>query len=106
MNASVIFHQLMEEYGSTGEDSSTELTHPGQLGEGATGAQDKNAPTAPLMQEEERAVGAVPLSTYKRFLDHAGTATWLIPLVVLLILTQGAQGMHAINLRVLAHDLR
>lgn len=95
MKGSVIFHRLMSDYGSTGKDSSNDLTHPGQLGEGAIGTQDKNAISTPLMQEEERAVGAVPLSTYKRFLDHAGTAAWLIPLFVLLTLAQGAQGIHA-----------
>jgi ATP-binding cassette subfamily C (CFTR/MRP) protein 1 len=45
-----------------------------------------------LMQQEERAMGAVSLKTYVKYSRYAGGLSWAIPLVILLLLSQGASG--------------
>jgi ATP-binding cassette subfamily C (CFTR/MRP) protein 1 len=44
------------------------------------------------MQEEERAMGAVSLQTYIKYSRFAGGLSWAIPLIVLLLLSQCANG--------------
>ena len=39
-----------------------------------------------LMAEEERNLGAVPLSTYIGYLKHAGGAYWALTILLLLLL--------------------
>jgi len=52
---------------------------------------EKNSNMA-LMQTEERNTGAVTWTVYKKYLGFAGGMIWVPVIVLLLTLTQGAQG--------------
>ena len=47
---------------------------------------------SPLMSEEERNRGAVPLSVYAKYLRYAGVVIWAPIIVGILALVQGASG--------------
>ncbi len=51
------------------------------------------AAASPLMSEEERNRGAVPMSVYASYLRHAGGIIWAPVIIGILTLMQGASGM-------------
>lgn len=109
------FSQLIEEYGAeeAEEKQVEELVADGKEKEpqasvgssasstkASTDALDKqndskdNSPpvASPLMSEEERNRGAVPMSVYANYLRHAGGVIWAPVILAILTLTQGASG--------------
>ena len=89
MNGSAVFANLMEEHGS--HRSRTGITErkgaiDRNIGEGVKGMDDV------LMQTEERNVGAVPWTTYKKYLGFAGGLIWAPVIIIILLLDQTAQG--------------
>ena len=48
--------------------------------------------TAPLMQEEERATGAISWAIYAKYFRYAGSVLWAPTIITLLLLSQGAAG--------------
>lgn len=104
------FSQLIEEYGA---EEAEELVAEGKekepqasVGSSASStkastdaldkqkdSKDTTPPVAsPLMSEEERNRGAVPMSVYTNYLRHAGGVIWAPVIIVILTLTQGASG--------------
>ena len=108
MANSVVFAHLMEEHGNLESE-------PDQPEGGARRkrmdnkdakfdeAEPKKADTG-LMQIEERNVGAITWSVYRKYLRYAGSVAWAPFLLLLLTLSQVAQGMSwhfALNVRFL-----
>ena len=93
MKDSLVFSRLMEEYGSLDQDDEAEKK--ASKKEGAADASeeinDKRA-DATLMQEEERNTGSVTWAVYAKYLHFAGGIIWAPIIVLLLTLSQGAQG--------------
>lgn len=56
---------------------------------------EKDNTAAELMQLEERVTGAVEWNTYRRYLWFAGGIYWAPVIILLLILSQAAQGEPA-----------
>jgi ATP-binding cassette, subfamily C (CFTR/MRP), member 1 len=96
MGDSVVFSRLMEEYGNT--EKADEAVNPedaAKLEAKPTDAhekQDDKKARQALMTEEERNTGAVSLVTYTKYLKFAGGLIWAPTLIILLTLTQCAQG--------------
>ncbi|KLO19493.1 multidrug resistance-associated ABC transporter [Schizopora paradoxa] len=103
------FSQLIEEYGAEEEEDNEAEEAPalesGPQSSSSTSSTkasievvDKEkdtkdaTPTAatPLMSEEERNRGAVPLSVYSNYLRHAGGVLWAPVIIAILTLMQGA----------------
>jgi ATP-binding cassette subfamily C (CFTR/MRP) protein 1 len=95
MKDSVVFSRLMDEYRKPDE----ETEHEGRKSGGKTGASDDNdddldkkKPAATLMQAEERNTGSVSWDVYANYLRFAGGIIWAPIIIILLTITQGAQG--------------
>lgn len=94
MGNSVMFSQIMEEYGSLDNPKKdvVEATkkQPGSSSDPEKGPQQKTH--VGLMQDEERLTGSVTLSVYGRYLQFAGGLVWAPIIILLLTLSQVAQG--------------
>lgn len=90
---SVVFAKLIEEYGTMDVEEEIKTQAPvGAPADIDVDKHDKQA-IAALMQAEERNTGAVSWSTYSRYLNFAGGLFWAPVIILLLALTQGAQGI-------------
>ncbi|KAI5122830.1 hypothetical protein M0805_003125 [Coniferiporia weirii] len=89
------FSKLVEEFGALEEEETEEENPKAESKSGPTPANAAEKPDgmkqkSQLMSEEERNRGAVPLSTYSKFLQYAGSILWAPAIVLLLTLMQGA----------------
>ena len=85
-----MFARLMEEYGSQEENMNEDPVTDKQAGSSAVAGEAKKA-TQKLMQDEERLTGAVTWSVYSKYIAYGGG--WrIVPLVLLAMMYQGAQG--------------
>ena len=100
MASGVIFSHLLEEYGNfeVEADANNYLSRKREVKKDSKvedstekGGPKKNSNMA-LMQTEERNTGAVKWTVYQKYLGFAGGITWAPIIVLLLTLTQGAQG--------------
>lgn len=93
------FSRLIEEFGVAEKES----RQASKDSEGLTDKDDKAATKeesvdspkkarAQLMQDEERNKGAVPLSTYAKYVKYAGGVFWAPVIILLLALSEGASG--------------
>lgn len=87
----------MDEYGNLEQEEEEE----GKKRDGKNGVAAKTTDEADLvqkpdptvlMQEEERNTGSVTWETYGKYLSYAGGIIWAPIIILLLTLTQGAQG--------------
>lgn len=95
MNDSTVFARLMDDYGNLEEEEQEERKKAkaeGAVDDDSVEADPKKAETA-LMQAEERNTGAVTWTVYAKYLRFAGGIVWGPIIILLLTLTQGAQGM-------------
>ena len=94
MRNSTVFSRLMDEYGSLDQDDETEKKTGKKEGAAAntSGGIDDKKEDAALMQEEERNTGSVTWAVYAKYLHFAGGIVWAPIIVLLLTLSQGAQG--------------
>ena len=97
MANSVVFAHLMEEHGNL--ESEQDQAEGGARRKRMDNkdakfdeAEPKKAETG-LMQIEERNVGAITWSVYRKYLRYAGSVAWAPFLLLLLTLSQVAQGM-------------
>lgn len=101
MENSVVFSHLMEEYGNleAEADSSKSRSKAGvKKAAGADGSTEGGLKkdNAALMQTEERNTGAVTWTVYKKYLGFAGGIIWAPIIILLLTLTQAAQGVFCL----------
>lgn len=100
MRSSVFFARIMDEYGSLEKEKAKEIrdSRPDikQVTNAKSSGNKKGAMT--LMQAEERITGSVALSTYAKYLRFGGGIVWGPIILVLLILSQGAQGLSLFTL--------
>ncbi|KAF8962130.1 multidrug resistance-associated ABC transporter [Flammula alnicola] len=101
MSNSIIFSRTMDEYGSL----ETEFNGEEEASKPRTKRKDKKdsaaddsteeggpkKPNAALMQIEERNTGAVTWTVYRKYLGFAGGVIWAPFILLLLVVTQGAQ---------------
>ena len=99
MANSVVFAHLMEEHGNL--ESEPERGDPGvrrkridKKDAKFDEAEPKKA-DAGLMQIEERNIGAITWSVYRKYLRFAGSVTWAPFILLLLTLSQVTQGISA-----------
>ncbi|KAF8192931.1 multidrug resistance-associated ABC transporter [Pholiota molesta] len=85
--------RLIEEHGH-GESGKQTNTRNGPL-HGPITKKGSDATEAALMQEEERNVGAVTWSVYKKYLENAGGLIWAPVIAALLITVEGNNGSHS-----------
>ena len=94
MADSNVFSKLMDEHGNL-EGEETERaereTKPEMLD--AAVQKKESGQQAALMQEEERLTGAVTWRVYSKYFRYAGSIFWAPVILILLILTQGSQGV-------------
>ncbi|THU93933.1 multidrug resistance-associated ABC transporter [Dendrothele bispora CBS 962.96] len=92
MRNSILFSRLMEEYGSQEKEKEDEEEKQKEA-EGKTAVDVKKAEKkeTTLMQQEERNTGAVSWTTYKKYLQFAGSVTWGPFILTLLICAQVSQ---------------
>jgi ATP-binding cassette subfamily C (CFTR/MRP) protein 1 len=99
MANSVVFARLMEEHGNL-ESEQDEGDQP--LGTRRKRMDNKDAKSddagpkkanTGLMQIEERVTGAITWSVYRQYLRFAGSVAWAPFLLILLTISQAAQGM-------------
>lgn len=95
MNDSHIFSRLMEEYGNLEQEDAQkdEAQNKAQESEGTSPGDNDKKGKGDLMQAEERVTGSVTYAIYAKYLRYAGGLVWVPIIVLLLCLTQGAQGM-------------
>ena len=103
MASGIMFSHLMEEYGNFEAEadanshlsSKREVKIDAKIEDSMEGDHKKNSNTnmASLMQTEERNTGAVTWTVYQKYLGFAGGMIWAPIIVLLLMLTQGAQGV-------------
>ena len=101
MGNSVVFSHLMEEYGNleAEDDNHPSRSHTKRKvkkdaeADASTEEGGPKKDNAALMQREERNTGAVTWTVYKKYLGFAGGMIWAPVIVLLLTLTQGAQGV-------------
>ena len=91
-----LFSRIMEEYGSkekqqTGSGAQAEKTDETESSAADAAAGGDKTPQA-LMQDEERAVGAVSWSVYSRYFKFAGGVVVFPIIVFFLALAEGTQG--------------
>lgn len=93
MKDSVVFSRLMDEYGNLEQQKQMEKSRKAQesVPENSHKHDDKKA-AMDLMQDEERNIGAVTWSIYTRYMRFAGGLFWAPLILLLLTLSQGAQG--------------
>ena len=93
MGDSTIFSRLMYEYGNLEQEKQTEQP---RISEGNTAQKldefDTQVAGADLMQVEERNTGMVTWGIYSKYLRFAGGHVWGPVILLLLTLTEGAQG--------------
>ena len=90
------FSRLIEEYGSaeSRNKDTQKKRNPGLTKKGNDHLHHEADSAADvLMQLEERNIGAVSWEIYKKYLHFAGGLAWAPVILVLLILTQGNQGL-------------
>lgn len=95
MRDSVTFARMIEEYGNIErEKQKAEAAVVEKVDEsaalGASKESDKEQPG--LMQEEERFTGSVSWRTYHAYFRYAGGLSWVLIILLLTGLMQGAQG--------------
>jgi hypothetical protein len=99
MADSVVFSRLMDEYGNLEADADPSKSRAkGKVKKDAAvdDSTEEGGPkkdNAALMQTEERNTGAVTWTVYKKYLVFAGGMIWAPIIVLLLTLTQAAQGV-------------
>jgi ATP-binding cassette subfamily C (CFTR/MRP) protein 1 len=99
MANSVVFARLMEEHGNleSEPDEGDELSGARRKVKGNKDAKFDETETKKadvgLMQIEERNTGAITWSIYHKYLRFAGSVAWAPFLLLLLTLSQVAQGM-------------
>lgn len=117
MSSSVIFSRIIEEYGNADSDSEDEEQHKAsdarklsrrnasKAGKAESDSlEDEKAVAlkkdsgATLMQEEERATGAVTSTIYKNYMKYAGGLYWAPWVLGLLVIVQGASVGNALFL--------
>ena len=92
MRDSVVFSRLMDEHGSLEQQKQMKELKPEEgIAEKSHKHQDKAA-AADLMQDEERNIGAVTWTIYAKYMRFAGGLFWAPLILMLLTLSQGAQG--------------
>lgn len=91
MANSAVFSKLMNEHGNSETEESERAERADKSEKLDEGVKEQSKPQA-LMQQEERATGAVTWSVYSQYLRHAGSLSWGPTILILLILTQGSQG--------------
>jgi ATP-binding cassette subfamily C (CFTR/MRP) protein 1 len=95
MKDSTVFSHLMDEYGSLEQEEREEREK--AKAEGVADADsmeaDPKKANPALMQAEERNTGSVTWTVYSKYLRFAGGVVWAPVIILLLTLTQGAQGM-------------
>ena len=101
MANSVVFSRLMEEYGNLeAEENSSKSRSRGNVKKAAETEESTEGglkkDNAALMQTEERNTGAVTWTVYKNYLRFAGGIIWAPIIVLLLTLTQAAQGVFCL----------
>lgn len=107
MSQNDVFSRLMEEYGKLEEEEEEEEREKrvakrkknedqGEEGSAEESGVKKGGPA--LMQIEERNTGAVTWDVYRKYLGFAGGVIWAPFILILLTLTQGAQGPCLSNL--------
>ena len=102
MANSVVFSHLMEEYGNLEAEADSSESHTkGSVKKAAEAdvSTEEGGPkkdNAALMQIEERNTGAVTWTVYKKYLRFAGGIIWAPIIVLLLTLTQAAQGVFCL----------
>ncbi|EJD02283.1 multidrug resistance-associated ABC transporter [Fomitiporia mediterranea MF3/22] len=88
------FARLLEEFGANEEtelvDTDEDVDVKGDSSIKPIQSPDEKKPQQQLMTEEERNIGAVPLTVYKKYLKYAGGIIWAPTIILLLALTQGA----------------
>ena len=101
MANSVVFAHLMEEHGNLESEPDPSDHLPGTRRKRMNKkdakfdeAEPKKADTG-LMQIEERNTGAITWNIYQKYLRFAGSVAWAPFLLLLLTLSQVAQGMSA-----------
>lgn len=96
MKDSVLFSRVMEEYGSREHGKSDQASLQETLVEPKAKDANQGKPTTTdkLIQDEERLVGAVSGTVYKRYFKYAGGYSRLFVILVLLVAFQGAQGTY------------
>ena len=96
LRGSATFAQMIEEYGNIerekqkAEAAVVEKTVDESTALGASKETDKEQPG--LMQEEERFTGSVTWKTYGTYFRYAGGLFWILVILLLTGLMQGAQG--------------
>jgi ATP-binding cassette, subfamily C (CFTR/MRP), member 1 len=91
MKDSTVFSRLMDEYGSLDQEEEGKKNGDEKAG-AAENPPEENGSKKTLMQEEERITGSVTWKVYAKYLKFAGGIFWAPVILVLLTLTQGAQG--------------
>ena len=105
---SFVFSHLIEEYGSMElEEELNEASSAGKQPHKTKGFADESAEDGvsaskraqnALMQMEERNTGAVTWEVYRKYLKSAGGVVWAPTILLLLTVTQGAQGWSSLAL--------
>ena len=95
MKDGLVFSRLMDEFGNLDKEEGDQQK--ASLQKDVAAAHDPldlNAKKAdaPLMQEEERETGSVSWQVYKNYLLFAGGIVWAPTMMILLTITQAAQG--------------
>ena len=94
---SVVFARLMDEYGNLKQEKEILGS---KRGKGAEAGDEKDPADlkdgGALMSVEERATGAVGWDVYNRYLKYAGGMFWVPTILLLLTLSQGAQGKYTV----------
>lgn len=92
MSTNGLFTRIMDEYGSLDHENESNSEKQRTEDEVVNLTPDNKAANAALMQTEERNVGAIGYQTYAKYLKFAGGIWWAPFILLLLTLTQGAQG--------------
>ena len=99
MANSVVFAHLMEEHGNLESEQDEDDQPPGTRRKRMDNKDAKSDEAGPkkaetgLMQIEERVTGAITWSVYHKYLRFAGSVAWAPFLLILLTMSQAAQGM-------------
>ncbi|KAJ7607370.1 multidrug resistance-associated ABC transporter [Roridomyces roridus] len=99
MKDGVAFSRLMEEYGNREQDKVVDEKSAAAEGKKESDvpddkeAADPKKAQAALMQEEERATGAVSADVYGKYLKYAGGIVWAPIVILLLTLSQVANNL-------------
>jgi len=91
-----VFSRLIEEYGSLDQEEDDKTKSEKEAGV-ASNVDDISTRKVdgPLMQAEERNVGSVTWQVYGKYLRFAGGVAWAPVILILLTISQVAQGKRA-----------